>query len=465
MRSALNSPLAERRKELVVAPQPSIGVPLLTSWVALVGLTAALSIHVAYLGIHPAASRLRVLEIERNVDPAIDGCTDAYNHSCGRYSDFEPLDPWSATRKVISHKIKKSPLYQVCKTLEPQFWSDVSLDGQDYDMSGDGCDFACRVHLLTAGYVVNNVTSRVTAVNKTYVHAVWTDDDSGNRTDCLWDHAVLINGAVCDALEKEDVLVVALPPDLPSDCEALLNEHAKGALAALFAPEVAKAEPPLTAITEELFAAATELTTQPVVKFGGGVGFVDDTTDFAGTTNIDLWTQRRLSEAALVGAPADLTRWATAASTVNAFFDAEMGAIYVPAGIIRTPFFDAEWARDLQYGGLGFVIGHEIGHAIDHATNDTSLLHSLGHALAARTHLPYEVVAVTEHEDIADAYGIKLVESAQKITKHLALQLAQMWCMLPGGFTDDPHAPANWRVNATLGSSAGWKRLACGRSI
>jgi hypothetical protein len=467
MRSHLNSPLAARREELKVAPQPSVGVPLLTSWTALVGLTAALSIHVAYLGIHPPASRLRVLELERNVDDAIDQCTDVYNYSCGHYGLHEPLDPWSSTRTIVSRAVKKLPLYKACEALDAAFWQPLEYAWTDYDgmdpyASGYACDLECKVELLTQGWVVNNVTARVTAVNGTYVHAAWTDSEGDNRTDCLWPHAVVLSGAVCDALDDE--LWLDSPPDLPADCEALLNEHAKTALTAAFAldPETLAS---LDAMADGLLKSATQLVVKPAVRFGGGDGLTADTTDFAGSRNVDLWSARRLAEAALLGDAVNPARWTTAATTVNAFFDAEMEAVYVPAGIIRSPFFDADWARDIQYGGLGFVLGHEIGHAIDHAVNDTSLLHEIGHKLAVRTHLPYEQVAVTEHEDIADAYGIELVETENKITKHLALQLAQMWCMLPGGFSDDPHAPANWRVNATLGGSEGWRKLACGRSI
>ena len=50
---------------------------------------------------------------------------------------------------------------------------------------------------------------------------------------------------------------------------------------------------------------------------------------------------------------------------VNAYYNPGMNEICFPAGILQSPFFDADAEPAENYGGIGAVIGHEIGHGFD----------------------------------------------------------------------------------------------------
>ena len=51
--------------------------------------------------------------------------------------------------------------------------------------------------------------------------------------------------------------------------------------------------------------------------------------------------------------------------TVNAVNLPAMNALNFPAAILQPPFFDANRADAMNYGGIGAVIGHEISHSFD----------------------------------------------------------------------------------------------------
>jgi putative endopeptidase len=70
-------------------------------------------------------------------------------------------------------------------------------------------------------------------------------------------------------------------------------------------------------------------------------------------------------EWARIGKPVDRSEWGMTPPTVNAYFNPPQNEIVFPAGILQPPFFDAEADDAVNYGAIGFVIGHEITHGFD----------------------------------------------------------------------------------------------------
>lgn len=66
-----------------------------------------------------------------------------------------------------------------------------------------------------------------------------------------------------------------------------------------------------------------------------------------------------------IGKPLDRTEWAMPPQTVNAYYDPSMNDIYFPAGILQPPFFNPQAPEAINYGAIGFVIGHELTHGFD----------------------------------------------------------------------------------------------------
>jgi len=61
----------------------------------------------------------------------------------------------------------------------------------------------------------------------------------------------------------------------------------------------------------------------------------------------------------------DKKEWPTEAFTVNAYYNASMNEIVLPAGIFQPPFFDPNLDDAINYGGIGSIIGHELTHGFD----------------------------------------------------------------------------------------------------
>ncbi|PXX66632.1 putative endopeptidase [Nocardia tenerifensis] len=66
-----------------------------------------------------------------------------------------------------------------------------------------------------------------------------------------------------------------------------------------------------------------------------------------------------------LGTPVDREEWGFPPQTVNAMYDPNANQITFPAAILQPPFFDADAAAAVNFGGIGAVIGHEIGHGFD----------------------------------------------------------------------------------------------------
>jgi putative endopeptidase len=66
-----------------------------------------------------------------------------------------------------------------------------------------------------------------------------------------------------------------------------------------------------------------------------------------------------------IGKPVDRTEWYMTPPTIDAYYDPTQNNINFPAGILQPPFFYLHGDDALNYGGIGFVIGHEITHGFD----------------------------------------------------------------------------------------------------
>jgi putative endopeptidase len=68
---------------------------------------------------------------------------------------------------------------------------------------------------------------------------------------------------------------------------------------------------------------------------------------------------------AKIGKPVDKTEWGMSPQTVNAYYNPLQNEIVFPAAILQPPFFDANATDEMNYGGIGAVIGHEMSHGYD----------------------------------------------------------------------------------------------------
>lgn len=75
-----------------------------------------------------------------------------------------------------------------------------------------------------------------------------------------------------------------------------------------------------------------------------------------------FYIQRELNK---IGKPVDRSEWGMTPQTINAYYDPSMNNINLPAGILQAPFFDPNAPAAVNYGAIGFVIGHELTHGFD----------------------------------------------------------------------------------------------------
>ena len=76
-----------------------------------------------------------------------------------------------------------------------------------------------------------------------------------------------------------------------------------------------------------------------------------------------LWESRR--RAARFGGPVDQTEWGMTPPTINAYYNPPLNEIVFPAGYLQPPFFDPNADDAVNYGAIGWVMGHEMTHGFD----------------------------------------------------------------------------------------------------
>ena len=194
-----------------------------------------------------------------------------------------------------------------------------------------------------------------------------------------------------------------------------------------------------------------------------------------------------------IGKPVNRGEWMIAASTVNAYYDAQMNDINLPAGILQPPFFSEKFDDAVNFGATGgSTVGHEMTHAFDDegrqydghgnltdwwTAEDAARFRERARCVAEQ-YSGYDAVPglkvngeLTLGENVADLGGARLGYMA--LMKLLAgrtpppvggftaaqryfIAYAQSWCgsTRPETVTlhtrTDPHAPPEYRVNGVV---------------
>jgi putative endopeptidase len=173
---------------------------------------------------------------------------------------------------------------------------------------------------------------------------------------------------------------------------------------------------------------------------------------------------------------------------VNAFYGPNNNGLWIPAGILQSPFFDAANSDARNYGSIGSVLGHEMSHGFDDNGRQYDARGELHGWWSAKTVAAYEersgcisdlfsTYAIGERhvngkytlgEDIADAGGLKFSYQAF-VTKEPRTLLdkrifftsfAQTWCSVQrrksavSSVLSDTHAPSKFRVIGGLSQFA-----------
>jgi putative endopeptidase len=193
-----------------------------------------------------------------------------------------------------------------------------------------------------------------------------------------------------------------------------------------------------------------------------------------------------------VGKPVDRDEWFMTPQTVDAYYDPSMNNINFPAGILQPPFFDPKAPAAVNYGAVGWAMGHEMTHGFDdegaqfdghgnlknwwtpqdakrfHAATACISNHFSRYTVDGNLHVQGKLVT---GEETADLGGLTLAwrafhaSAAYRQAKpvdgftpdqQFFIGAAHIWAenMRPAEarrrVTVDPHAPALYRVNGTL---------------
>ncbi|MEO9022275.1 MAG: M13 family metallopeptidase [Ginsengibacter sp.] len=196
-----------------------------------------------------------------------------------------------------------------------------------------------------------------------------------------------------------------------------------------------------------------------------------------------------------LGKPVDRSEWFMTSPTVNAYYNPTVNDINFPAGILQPPFYFQNGDDAINYGAIGWVIGHEMTHGFDDQGSQfdkegnlrnwwTKEDHKKFEDNAARIIKQYDDFTVldtvhvngrlTEGENIADNGGIAIAYTAFQKTaeahkdtlidgltpdQRFFMAAAQVWRSKTRPqaqlrmVNTDPHSPAVYRVNGPLSNT------------
>jgi len=75
--------------------------------------------------------------------------------------------------------------------------------------------------------------------------------------------------------------------------------------------------------------------------------------------------QKARSRKKLEDKTVDRDEWGYGPQQINAYYDPQNNKFVILAAILNQPFFDNAAGDAVNYGGIGFIIGHEMGHGFD----------------------------------------------------------------------------------------------------
>jgi putative endopeptidase len=193
-----------------------------------------------------------------------------------------------------------------------------------------------------------------------------------------------------------------------------------------------------------------------------------------------------------IGKPVDRSEWLMTPQEVNAYYYPPQNNINFPAGILQPPFFDPKAPPAVNYGAVGWVMGHEMTHGFDDqgsqfdghgnlknwwAPEDAQRFHAAtscisdqfsGYTVDGDLHVQGKLVTGEETADLGGMmlawrafHASKAYKEAKTIDgftpdQQFFLGAAHVWAdntrpaELRRRVTIDPHAPAQYRVNGTL---------------
>lgn len=193
-----------------------------------------------------------------------------------------------------------------------------------------------------------------------------------------------------------------------------------------------------------------------------------------------------------LGRPTDKSEWFMTAPTVNAYYNPSYNEIVFPAGILQPPFYFQNGDDAVNYGAIGFVIGHEMTHGFDDQGSQYDKEGNLNNWWTETDKKEYNKKAqqvidlyngftvldsihvngeLTQGENIADIGGLAIAYAAFKMTEQgksnqlidgltpdqrFFMSCAQVWRIktrperMEWRINNDPHSPEMFRVNGSV---------------
>eukprot|EP00802_Teleaulax_amphioxeia_P007277 Tamp_07283.p1 GENE.Tamp_07283~~Tamp_07283.p1 ORF type:complete len:799 (+),score=165.87 Tamp_07283:72-2399(+) len=188
---------------------------------------------------------------------------------------------------------------------------------------------------------------------------------------------------------------------------------------------------------------------------------------------------------ARLGKPIDRRRWGSSSCTdVNSYYSRKVNGIFIPAGILQSPFYSPTQAEARNYGSVGCICGHEMTHGFDDIGREYDANGNRNGWWSSRVIAQFKAHAacietlfssfseyghhvngkLTLGEAIADSGGLKMSwqsflakEKPDLFNKKLFfIAMGQTWCEKQkkagqlAALLTDQHPPTKFRVLGTL---------------